>query len=81
MQMAFLDLNHRVESVYYQVSALSDYISLYNLHQAHCRTNANSILAQVHTYSSLPLPRCGMSLHEEILNERADITSPSPCAQ
>lgn len=79
--MAFLDLNHHVESVYYQVSALSDYTLSYNFHQTHCRTNANSILVQVHTNSPIPLPCCGMSLHEEILNERADITSPSPYTQ
>jgi len=56
MRMAFLDLNHHVESVYYQVSALSDYTLSYNFHQTHCRTNANSILVQVHTILQFLFP-------------------------
>lgn len=77
---AFLKLNHHVESVNYQVSALSDYTQCPHLASALSgETKTNNCWSGKTICSHLLPSIAACALHEENLNERADITCPCPC--
>lgn len=80
MQRHSSNLSYHVESVKYQVSALSDHTLLAFVFFGYFRRiNANCLLIGKSNLlpSSFPIAAC--ALHEENLNERADITCPLPC--
>ena len=82
MQRHSSNLNYHVESVNYQVSALSDYtkilfamitsVCLYELMLTSCWLGKFKLPSQ--SFPSV----AACALHEEILNERADKTYPCP---